>query len=226
MKVLSDLLKPAPLKLVIFDLDGTLVDSVMDLKCALDAMYDELGMPRSTLDQVRTWVGNGAEVLVKRALSYASKIDPAICSQYFESAYTAFLHHYEDANGRHAECYRGALPLLTALQSQQVLTAIVTNKPKQFTLPLLAAKSLTVDCVISGDCVGAKKPDPEPVMACLRRLNVAAESAVMVGDSINDIEAAKASRVATVAVSYGYNHGVPILASAPDLHIDSLEELR
>jgi phosphoglycolate phosphatase len=222
---LRALVAPESLDLVIFDLDGTLVDSVADLKLALDRVYDDLGLERASEAQVRTWVGNGAEMLVKRALSYdmaAANYDADL----FTAAYRLFLKHYDDTSGQVSACYEGALDLLSSLRQESVAVAIATNKPAQFTRPLLSKLGIDADFVVSGDTVSAKKPDPMQLNHCLSHFSCDARRAVMVGDSSNDILAAKACGIKNVAVSYGYNHGVSISSYRPDLLIDSLGELR
>ena len=230
LALLKNLLGSKPLKLVIFDLDGTLVDSVSDLKCALDLMHLELNMATASIEQVRAWVGNGAELLVRRALSYRLDVDVSdgvgLEIGLFETAYASFLRHYALVNGQSSSCYDGALSLIERLKSEGIRVSIVTNKPSRFTLPLLKKLSISVDVVVSGDTLVRKKPDPMPLNECLRQLGVPAENAVMVGDSVNDISAAKAANIASVAVSYGYNHGIPMSSCPADRHVDSLLELQ
>jgi phosphoglycolate phosphatase len=222
---LRALVAPESLDLVIFDLDGTLVDSAADLKLALDRVYDDLGLERASEAQVRTWVGNGAEMLVKRALSYDMAAE-SCDADLFSTAYRSFLKHYNDTNGQVSVCYEGALDLLSSLRQESVAIAIATNKPAQFTRPLLSKLGIDADFVVSGDTVSAKKPDPMQLNHCLGHFSCDARRTVMVGDSSNDILAAQACGIKNVAVSYGYNHGVSISSYRPDLLIDSLSELR
>ena len=225
LKLLSGVVSPSSLKLVIFDLDGTLVDSVQDLKAALDQMYEGLAQPCASLEQVQSWVGNGAQVLVKRALSYDQVVSESRQDQ-FEKAFELFMDAYRQRNGECSEPYAGARDLLSDLERAGIPVAIVTNKPAQFTLPLLEKLKLSVQLVLSGDSLPRKKPDPLPLTTCLEHFGCAANEAVMVGDSESDMLAARAAGVKSVAVSYGYNHGVPISVHNPDLLIDSLRELR
>jgi phosphoglycolate phosphatase len=222
---LNELVAPEPLALVIFDLDGTLVDSAADLRMALDRMYDELSLRRATEGQVREWVGNGAEMLVKRALSY-DLAAPSVDEGLLQKGYALFLKHYGETSGEASACYEGVVDLLECLRKSGVKVAIATNKPARFTMPLLDALNIEVDFVISGDEVSAKKPDPMQLMRCLEHFSCDVRQAVMVGDSSNDLLAAKACAIKNVAVSYGYNHGVSISSFGPDLLIDSLTELR
>lgn len=223
--MLATLCAPKQLKLALFDLDGTLVDSVADLKAALDLMYRELGMDRAEEAQVRSWVGNGAEVLVRRALSY--DIDPQACDEaLFKVAYEHFKSSYEKTNGLFSQCYQGAIELLETLQSQGVNTAIITNKPIAYTLPLLQKLGLRADLVLGGDSLPEKKPSALPLLHALEHFSLQSDQAVMVGDSVNDVLAAQRAGISCVAVTYGYNHGVSISDTNPDLLVDSLTELR
>lgn len=221
---IKSLLAPHPLKLVIFDLDGTLVDSVRDLKSALDEMYLALNQPAASEAQVRSWVGNGAQMLVRRALAY--DMEPVPQSEpLFERAYALFLEAYQQCNGQAALVYEGAHDLIEALGDASVEVAIVTNKPARFTKPLLEQLGLQVSFVLSGDSLPHKKPHPLPLHTCLDQFSCRPEQAVMVGDSSSDMLAAKAAGLKCIAVSYGYNHGVSISELKPDLLVDSLTEL-
>lgn len=218
------------LQLVMFDLDGTLVDSVADLSLAVERMHLDLGMTPATQAQVRAWVGNGAAMLVKRALSYSlegfDSEASASAKQIFDQAYALFLAHYDEVNGSTSECYDGARELLQTLRAEGVSVAIVTNKPEQFTLPLLELMSLSADLVLCGDSLPEKKPSPMPLLHALAHFSCEPERAVMVGDSMSDLKSASAAGVKCVAVSYGYNHGVSISDANPALLVDSLSELR
>ncbi len=207
------------------DLDGTLVDSVPDLQAAIDAMLEDLDRPPSKAGQVRSWVGNGAAMLVKRALCGNTSIGENDPIEQFDQAYTSFLKHYHHLNGLQAICYPGAQEFLSGLRRKGITSAIITNKPEQFTLPLLRKLSLEVDLVLSGDSLTNKKPHPLPLEHCMAYFGVNPERALMIGDSISDVNAARAANVRSIAVSYGYNHGVPVEQCSPDLIIDSLWEL-
>lgn len=209
-------------QLVIFDLDGTLVDSVPDIAVAVDNMLQELGVPTAGEEHVRTWVGNGAAVLVKRALAYAQLPDSELeCEQ----ALTIFKRHYLAGCSQYTRLYPGVLECLQQLAQQQITMAIVTNKPIEFVPSILEA--LEIDhffrLTIGGNDLPERKPSPLPLQYCMAQLGFSPEVSVMVGDSVNDIKAAKAANIPVVAVDYGYNHGRPVSAENPDIVVSSLD---
>jgi len=218
--------------LVMFDLDGTLVDSVPDLAAAVDAMLLELGRLPAGVNAVRHWVGNGAQVLVQRALAGAVAVPPLITldgdEQVFqERAHQLFLKHYRLLSGQFACLYSGVRECLAYLQAQGVVLAVVTNKPIEFVPHLLEDLHIVefIQMSLGGDSCVEKKPHPEPLLRVMDELSMQPQQALMVGDSRNDIEAARAAGVTSLAVTYGYNHGRPVREEAPDLICDSLLEL-
>jgi phosphoglycolate phosphatase len=213
---------------VMFDLDGTLVDSALDLTVAVDQMLQALGRRPVGEAQVRQWVGNGAQMLVRRALTGEShSAAEAVDAELFQTAYELFLSAYTQSNGRYSRLYPGAAALLGHLRRAGVPLALVTNKPIAFTLPLL--KTLQIehyfDPVLGGDSLAKKKPDPLPLLNVLNTLGCPPERALMVGDSRNDVAAARAAGCPVICVSYGYNHGEPVANGSPDRVVDNLAEL-
>ncbi|WP_067865271.1 phosphoglycolate phosphatase [Neptuniibacter marinus] len=212
--------------LVMFDLDGTLVDSVPDLACAIDKMLLALGLPEAGVDKVIGWVGKGAAALVRRALldaSHAAMVDESL----FEQAYALFLRFYGEATADQSQLYPGALECLEGLVEQDIKLGLVTNKPIDFTHSMLTGFGLErfFSVVLGGDSLAKKKPDPLPLLDAMRRCDVAAENSLMVGDSINDVSAARAAGCPVVCVPYGYNHGEAISLAKPDLIVDRLDLL-
>jgi len=213
-----------PPELVMFDLDGTLLDSAPDLAAAVDAMLERLGRPPAGLAKVRLWIGNGARVLVRRALAddmEHGRVDAAAADE----ALALFMELY---GGSHAltRVYPGVLDSLALLRSLGVRLAVITNKPERFVAPLLADLGLgEFDWIVGGDTLPQQKPDPAGLLHVMAQAKVPAEHALFIGDSRNDIRAARAAGVRCVALSYGYNHGEPIANEAPDLVIDDLREL-
>jgi len=212
-------------EMVLIDVDGTLVDSVPDLHYCVDEMMKALGMPLRGEAKVRTWVGNGVERLVRRALidSLDGEPDDAL----FQKAYPIFLELYAENTSKRSRLYPGVVEGLDYLQSAGFKLGCVTNKVAQFTLPLL--KDLGIHdrfgIIVSGDTLAQKKPHPLPLLHAAEFFGVKPENAMMLGDSMSDVKAARAAGFQIVCMSYGYNHGVDIRESSPDAVIDSMAEL-
>ncbi|OWL89628.1 phosphoglycolate phosphatase [Halopseudomonas aestusnigri] len=225
MSLLRELFGGELPNLVMFDLDGTLIDSVPDLAAAVDVMLGQLGRDAAGVEQVRHWVGNGARVLVRRAL--AGDIEHAhIGEAETEQALVLFLEAYAGDHSR-STVYPGVRALLDRLKGEQVPLALITNKPSRFVPELLADKQLDgyFRWLVGGDTLPVQKPDPAALHWVMQQAGVEAGQALFVGDSRSDVLAAKAAGVPVVAVSYGYNHGRPIASENPDLLVDSLDAL-
>lgn len=221
------------IELVVFDLDGTLIDSVPDLALAADGALAELGLSAAGEARVRDWVGNGSLVLMERALRYAMSVNTGKASQekvdtaLLERAHAAFLEHYGRDPGAHTRLYPGARECLDGLRERGLFLALVTNKPYAFIAPLLEGLGLAEHFALclGGDSLPEKKPDPAPLLHVAAYIGVAPVACLMVGDSRHDIAAGKAAGFRTLAVPYGYNHGEPVSASEPDAVVDSLSQL-
>ncbi|GMQ77014.1 MAG: phosphoglycolate phosphatase [Gammaproteobacteria bacterium] len=212
-------------KLVVVDLDGTLVDSLPDIAWCVDGMLSRLDLPAAGPEQVRAWVGNGTEVLVRRAL--AARLAGAVDEQTCARALAIFTRLYAQHTSDRSRVYDGVPAGLDFLHRAGVELACVTNKASAFTHKLLAALELDkhFSLVISGDSLPRGKPDPMPLLHAARHFAVAPEHALHIGDSVNDVKAARAAGFGIVCVTYGYNHGDDIRLSNPDAVIDSLAEL-
>ncbi len=211
--------------MILIDLDGTLIDTVPDLAHAVDVMMERIGMPPRGEASVREWIGNGAERLVRRALINAVDGEPD--EALFNKAYPVFLEVYEANVCAHSRPYPGVREGLDALSRAGYPLGCVTNKPARFTEPLLDALDLTryFGIVVSGDRLPKQKPDPMPLLHAAGFFGVAPGDALMVGDSVNDVKAARAAGFTIVCVPYGYNHGHDIRDARPDAVIDSLADL-
>ena len=224
----------------IIDLDGTLVDTLDDFVAALNRMLAELklpGSPQVSRGVVERMVGKGSEHLVSSVLKHLvaqypqgqSAIDTgadagdAALAQALES----FQKHYAAANGQKAQVYPGVLQGLRSLQQSGLKLACLTNKPLAFAEALLEMKSLRgfFACVYGGDSFDRKKPDPLPVIKTCEVLGTSPSRTLMIGDSSNDAQAARAAGCPVVLVKYGYNHGQAISTVDADGFIDSLAEL-
>ncbi|UYG01069.1 phosphoglycolate phosphatase [Halomonas sp. GD1P12] len=212
-------------RLIAFDLDGTLIDSVPDLAVGVQKALDEVGVRAPDEANVRDWVGNGARSLVERALTWA--LGKAPDNTLLTQAYEAFMRHYGAAPFAHTRVYDGVEKTLAALDEAGFALALITNKPERFIAPILEHFGLLnwFALCIGGDTLVEKKPSALPLLHAANTLGAAPKACVMVGDSKHDIEAGRAAGFATVALPYGYNHGEPIEASRPDLCVASLTAL-
>lgn len=208
------------------DLDGTLVDTILDLHQASNAMLAELERPDRSVEEIARFVGRGTQTLVRRCLTDdATGVEPD--AELFENGLNAYLKHYAHINGKHAKVYAGVKEGLAALLAAGYPMGVVTNKPVKFTLPLLQATGLMpyFKAVIGGDSTPHKKPAPDPIIAACLEMDVSLIHNLHVGDSGNDIQAACAADCFAAGVSYGYAEGYPLDASQCDVIVDSLAEL-
>lgn len=212
-------------RLVMFDLDGTLMDSVPDLAAAVDKMLMLLGREPAGIERVRDWVGNGSRVLVRRALAGQLEHD-GVGDELADEALALFMQAYAGGHELTA-VYPGVRDCLDWLRERRVKLAIITNKPAQFIEPLLEEKGLAgyFDWLVGGDTLPQQKPDPAALFWVMDKAGVAPSESLFVGDSRNDVRAAKAATVRCVALTYGYNHGEPIADEQPALVLDDLREL-
>jgi phosphoglycolate phosphatase len=201
--------QPAPrYRAILIDLDGTLLDTIPDLAAASNAMLEELGAVSLPVSAIATFVGKGTENLVRRCLSdsrVGMPTDPATV----ENALSVFNRHYHRINGDAAQLYPGVEEGLAAFRAQGARLAVVTNKPTEFTLPLLERSGLAqwFDAVVCGDTCERKKPDPQPLLHACDLLGCSPGEALAIGDSVNDALAARAAGITVLAVPYGYNEG-------------------
>lgn len=226
---LAGLFNPRWPGVALFDLDGTLVDSAPDLAEAVDTMLEQLGRRKAGVDNVRHWVGNGATILVRRALAGKADWEPANPRDeaLFKDAMSLFFYAYEKLNGKHARLYEGVEPCLKQLTDYGCKLGIVTNKPERFVAPLLEKMGIDHYFLISigGDTLPVKKPDPAPLIHAMEALGGTRGTTVMIGDSAADTDAARAAGIPCVAVRYGYNFGAPADSLHADATVDSLTQL-
>ncbi|RCV91959.1 phosphoglycolate phosphatase [Billgrantia montanilacus] len=213
------------IRLVAFDLDGTLVDSVPDLAAAVDRVLGELGLPPAGEAKVTAWVGNGSFTLVERALADALGESPG--AQALDAGHRRFLYYYGQDPGSRTRLYPGVREGLDDLKAAGLLLALVTNKPYAFIEPIMEQFGLErhFALALGGDSLERKKPDPAPLLHVAAYFDVPPSACLMVGDSRHDIAAGRAAGFRTLAVPYGYNHGEPVQDSRPDGLVDSLAEL-
>jgi phosphoglycolate phosphatase len=212
-------------EMILIDVDGTLVDSVPDLAFCVDEMMLRLGRPARGEAPVRDWVGNGVERLVRRAL--VGQLDGEPPEADFERAFPIFMELYANNTSKRSHLYPGVREGLDLLKAAGYKLGCVTNKAAQFTEPLLKDLGVYDDfaIVISGDTLTRKKPDPEPLLHAAEFFGCQPVDALMIGDSVSDVKAARAAGFQIVCMSYGYNHGNDIRDAHPDAVIDSLTEI-
>ena len=212
--------------MILIDLDGTLVDSVPDLAYCVDAMMARLGRPPHGEAKVRNWVGNGVERLVRRALIGQLEGEPDEAD--FQLAYPLFLELYRDNTSQRSQLFPGIRDGLDWLKAAGYRLGCVTNKAAQFTEPLLRDLGVRdyFEIVISGDTLPRSKPDPLPLLHAAAHFGAEPARALMIGDSISDVKAARAAGFTIFCMSYGYNHGQDIRDYHPDVVLDALTEVK
>lgn len=216
-----------PLSAVLFDLDGTLLDTVKDIALALNRTLLECGCRALADSDVRRMIGRGSPILIERALaSQGRAMDGAAQAAMVER----FFHHYgalEELNEDSAQPFVGASELLRTLHDAGLRTAVVTNKQHRFAAALLERLGLSgwIDVVVGGDTCARRKPDPQPLLFACESLHVPPFESLMVGDSVNDVQAARAAGIPVICVSYGYNEGRDPRTLDCDVLVDSLAEL-
>ncbi len=198
---------PLRVKAVMIDLDGTLLDTIGDLATAVNMMLEKLGRPPLAEAQVRAFVGKGVPNLVKRSLAGAMDGEPD--ASVYERALPLYLDCYASVNGQSTMIYPGVREGLDALHMAGFPLACVTNKAERFTLPLLKQMHLDryFSLVIAGDTLPKRKPDPLPLTHACVKLGIVPPAMLMIGDSLNDAQAARAAGCPVFCVPYGYNEG-------------------
>ncbi len=214
-------------ELIIFDMDGTLIDSAPSLAYALNKTLEQLKLPTYDLATIRKWIGNGADILIKRALTgdYNYENHP-IDQEEFLQTKKLFLEIYGANLTKDATLYDGVEATLRKL-AQNYTLALATNKPVEFVGKMLQSFNIEKYFRLSlgSGSVAKKKPDPEILFTICKQLDIAPAKAVMVGDSKNDLLAAKAANIDSIALTYGYNQGVNLKEFAPTVICNHFSEI-
>lgn len=215
----------ADISAALFDLDGTLVDTLPDFVIALDAMLNELSLPRIDAKAAAPLLGKGIDHLVRAVLTRETGKRRA--EVLFPIARPIYWRHYLAANGRHSQVFPGVVEGLDRMRAFGVALGCVTNKPVAFARPLLESMGLAgyFALVSGGDSHERMKPDPLPLLAACESLGTEAGHTLMVGDSVNDAMAARAAGCPVVLMRYGYNHGQPVERVDCDGVLDLLTDL-
>jgi phosphoglycolate phosphatase len=198
---------------IAFDLDGTLLDTIHDLAAAVNALMAEQGHAPLPKDEIRDMVGKGMPNLVRRALARATGVSPAaIDDAEVGAALTRYQAHYAARLGRETRPYPGLVEALQRLSGAGFALAVVTNKASRFVRPHLDRAGITgfFRVIVGGDDLPQKKPDPAPLLHVARVLGVAPAQLLMVGDSANDAQAARAAGCPVLLLPYGYSEGLPV----------------
>lgn len=218
-------IQPLVVRGILFDLDGTLVNSAPDIGNAANSMLKTLGEPIAAPEQIQAWIGNGIPKLVKRALTkdFDGEPDTVI----FKKALPIFMHHYQQDVCVDSYLYAGVLDTIQTLYNKGFILGCVTNKAASCTLPLL--NQLEIDqyftSIVSGDTCEHKKPHPEPIHFGIQEMNLNSSPCALVGDSAHDLHAAQAANIPAIAVSYGYNQGVDLSTQNPYAVVDHFADI-
>lgn len=210
--------------LILFDLDGTLVDSAFDLYRAMNLSLTRLNLPLVTEQQVRVWIGKGTALFCQSTLAHLTKqVDPVQHQRLLDT----FLEIYNQEPCVDTRPFHGILEFLTWGLANNKKMICVTNKPERPARKILEVLNMShyFEDVVGGDRFEVRKPDPKPLLHCVETFGSCVENTLMVGDSSNDVEAAKRAGMDCVVVSYGYNHGEDIRLCQPQQIVDDLTEL-
>lgn len=213
---------------MIFDLDGTLANTLPQLRKAMIEVSKELGAKEPSPEEMKHYVGNGLNMLIARVLkeSHDAKVEDIEqdkmerAREIFKESYGRFLH-------ADYEIYQGVVEGINAFKKANIKLAVVTNKPHRFAVKLIEYMGLSssFEIVLGSEVLKNRKPHPEALYYVLENMGVEAKDAVMVGDSVNDIEAGHNAGMPTVTFTYGFDGGVDLKTCNSDYLFDSFEEL-
>ncbi|MDD4881467.1 MAG: phosphoglycolate phosphatase [Gallionellaceae bacterium] len=215
---------PLPIKAVVIDLDGTLLDTAPDLADAAMAMAADLGLPEIDLATVKSYIGNGVSRLVKRVLTRDMEADPD--PELYARAMPLYERHYSEWVSRKSRVFPGVVEGLQAFKGMGLRVACITNKSERFTVPLLGDTGLFpfFELVLSGDSLPERKPSPLPLLHACQYFGVEPAELLLIGDSLNDTQAARAAGSPVFCVPYGYNRGRPVEELDLDAVVPTLAE--
>lgn len=210
--------------LVMYDLDGTLIDTASEIALAVNATLRQYQFNVVTENQVKKWIGHGTDSLMQQAWPDARDVAAADTWKYIMQA---FMQHYKNVVGTISKPYPTAIETLIKLKELGIKQAIVTNKEQPYTSKILAQHNMQsfFDVVVAGNSLPFKKPNPAVIEYCLDVLGESKQNSLFVGDSEIDVITAKKAGVTCWAVPYGYNAGCDIVTAKPNKMIDSLDEV-
>jgi phosphoglycolate phosphatase len=215
---------PINIKAVVIDLDGTLLNTAPDLAHAAELMMAELGRPCPSLETISTYIGNGVSRLVKRVLTGDMDAEPD--PELFARAIASYNRHYSAHVADESRPFPGVIEGLQVFKAMGLHVACITNKAEVFTHPLLRATGLFdyFELILSGDTLPRRKPDPMPLLHACEVFKVQPAELLLIGDSLNDTQAARAAGCPVFCVPYGYNRGRPVSELDLDAVVPSLAE--
>jgi phosphoglycolate phosphatase len=215
-------------KLILFDLDGTLIDSIPDLCVAMSHTLTKLNMKLHSEDEIREWVGNGLDKLVRRSLLGKKEIDGTLDEELVTKAKDIFNDYYENNLTKHTKIYDGVEDTLKALKQKGYKLVVVSNKPEKFVgiiLDDLGWDSI-FDTYVGGDTTPQLKPDPAPLLFVCKKLDIEPKDTIMVGDSNNDLVSANNANIDSIGVTYGYNYGEDLSIYSPKAVVKSFSNIK
>lgn len=204
-------------KLFIFDLDGTLIDSLLDLAHSINYVFRTMELPERSVAEVKTAIGNGALRLIEELL-------PNDQQHRKEEAFNLFLPHYNEHCSENTIIYEGVREYLSELSdNEEICVALLTNKPEEPTQIILDRLDMKIHfkLVIGGDTLPTRKPDPAGIEFAMNKFNAAKEETIMIGDSLPDIAAAKAAGVTSIGISGGFGEK----EFTPDIRISKFSDI-
>lgn len=215
---------PLPIEAVVIDLDGTLLHTAPDLAEAANRMLADLGMPAVAEETLQSYIGNGVAQLIKRTLTGEMYGEPD--PELFAKAKPIYEKNYDEVVSLYSRPFPGVIEGLQVLKQAGYHLACITNKAARFTLPLLKDTGLHdyFELVLSGDTLPKMKPDPLPLLHAAEYFGVPANRMLLIGDSQNDAQAARAAGCHIFCVPYGYNHGQDVNNLDLDAVVDNLVE--
>lgn len=215
---------PLAIEAVVIDLDGTLLHTAPDLVEASNRMLAELGMPPVDLETLKTYIGNGVAQLIKRVLT--GRMDGEPDAELFARAKPVYERHYGEVSGLHSHPFPDVVEGLEVLKKAGYRLGCITNKVGKFTVPLLKDTGLFdyFDLILSGDSLPRMKPDPLPLLHACEQFGITPDKMLLIGDSRNDAQAARAAGCHVFCVPYGYNHGGHVRELDQDAVVDSVLE--
>lgn len=214
-------------ELIIFDFDGTLINSIPDLATAVNAMLTQYDLPGIDIDRVASFVGNGAATLVRRALTLAMQ-DKEPTDEFFAEAFAFYLSAYKDVSCQKTFTYPGVMETLQYLDKKGYKMVICSNKPFEYMEPILDFLTLKpyFHSWIGEDSLSEKKPHAAPLLHLVNLMHTTVEKSIVVGDSKNDILAAQNAGMQSVGLTYGYNYDEDIAEYGPSIVLNHFSDLQ